>query len=156
MVNERAPATLVGTNSLGGVADTHTASAQLSSEKFAKISLPSDQFTGSPQLSPMALPIVPVPPRPTLQVPKNRIKVSDGLADRPDTHRAPWKRREQSSLRPVQLPFQPVDRMVGHVADGDDQRGVVPQLAMPQFLDFQVVEEASDLVGDGQLRVDVA
>jgi len=43
--------------------------------------------------------------------------------------------------------------MVGQIADGVDQSGVVPELFLPQFLDLQVMEVSGVSVGLGECRV---
>jgi len=46
--------------------------------------------------------------------------------------------------------------MVGQIANGIDESGVVPEMELSEFLEFQVVERTSVLVDDGEIVVDAA
>jgi len=46
--------------------------------------------------------------------------------------------------------------MVGQIANGIDESGVVPEMELSEFLEFQVVERTSVLVDDGEIAVDAA
>jgi len=46
--------------------------------------------------------------------------------------------------------------MVGQIANGIDESGVVPEMQLSEFLEFQVVERTSVLVDDGEIVVDTA
>jgi len=46
--------------------------------------------------------------------------------------------------------------MVGQIANGIDESGVVPEMQLSEFLEFQVVERTSVLADDGEIVVDAA
>jgi len=46
--------------------------------------------------------------------------------------------------------------MVGQIANGIDESGVVPEMELSEFLEFQVVERTSVLADDGEIVVDAA
>jgi len=46
--------------------------------------------------------------------------------------------------------------MFGQIANGIDESGVVPEMQLSEFLEFQVVERTSVLVDDGEIVVDAA
>ena len=76
--------------------------------------------------------------------------------DDSETQPSPRPGPHQPPLRVGAQSVQPVDRVLGQVANGDDQRGVVPHVSLAQFFHLQVVEEPGVLVGLNDVRVDAA
>ena len=146
-INGKAPAVLVRTESLGG------SSVQLPSDKLAKPAHESDQFSNPLRLPAMALPIISKFRGPVLQIPKDRIEVSNGPKHSSDAHGPSWTGPLQYPSHFMKLSFEPVHRMVGQIADVIDQSSVVPFSVLPQLFQLQVMEKPSMFVDESKMGV---